>query len=340
MNTNAIFNLGIDLAQTSFEAALAPERPDTEAWRDLPHVAIDARPESRKGIAQLQAWITETIPCGKVVRIVVESTGVISKRFALALMSEHGLPEVAIVNPRRTKAYGESLGMREKTDRIDAAMIALYAAERRPRPQKPRSAAQEHIRSLSRLRTRYSEEQTMWKNRLHSALDEEERKFIKQTIGHIEKQIARLEARGEEAVREDPDLSAQVKHLKRIPGYGKILAMTLTAECGLLAGYSRGQIVAVNGVFPKHFDSGKSVHRAPRLAKGGGGRVRRVLFMAALSLFSSQSPFHDQIDDLQARGLAKKCIIGILMRKLLLVGRAVVKNGGDYKPAMLYRQTT
>lgn len=338
MNRTETFNLGIDLAQDSFEAALAPEHPDVEAWRDLPHTAIDARPESKRGIEELQAWIRKTVARGKIARIVVESTGIISRRFADA-MAGKGLPDVAIVNPRRTKAFGDSMGMREKTDRIDAVVLAVYAAQHRPKPQKPRDAQQERIRAASRLREAYSRDLTAWKNRLHSALHAEERKCIKQTIGHFEKRIAHLEASTEQVLKESPQLCHQVKSLRRIPGYGKVLATTLSGECGLLKDYTRGQIVAVNGVYPVHFDSGKTVHRKPRLAKGGGARVRRVLYMAAMSLFSSKGPFRDLIDDLERRGLAKMCIIGILMRKLLLVGRAVMRNGGQCDPAMLYRRT-
>lgn len=337
MNSIETFNLGIDLAQDSFEAALAPKRPDTEAWRDLPHVAIDARPESKQGIEELQAWIEKTIPRGKVVRIVVESTGIISQRFASALAG-NGLPAVAVVNPRRTKAFGDSLGMREKTDRVDAVMLAIYAAERRPKPQKPRSAQQEKIRSASRLREAYSKELTAWRNRLHNALEAEGRKCIKQTIRHLEKQIERLEETGQKAVKESPGLRCQVKSLRAIPGYGKVLAMTVSAECGLLKGYSRGQIVAVNGVYPKRFESGKTVYRKPRLAKGGGARVRRVLYMGAMSLFHSKGPFRDYIDDLEKQGFSKMCIIGILMRKLLLVGRAVMLNDGRYEPEKIYQR--
>ena len=337
MNSTETFNLGIDLAQDSFEAALAPKHPDTEAWRDLPHVAVEARPESKRGIRELKSWIEKTIPRGKVVRIVVESTGIISQRFACALRGSK-LPGVAIVNPRRTKAFGDSMGMREKTDRIDAAVLAIYAAERRPKPQEPRTAQQERIRSASRLREAYSKELSAWKSRLHNALDAEGRKFIKQTIRHLEKQIERLEETGRKAVKESPDLRFQVKSLQRITGYGKILAMTLSAERGLLKDYSRTQIVAVNGMYPKRFDSGKTVHRKPRLAKGGGARVRRVLYMGAMSLFHSKGPFRDYIDDLEKRGFSKMCIIGILMRKLLLVGRSVMRNGGSYDPEKVYRR--
>lgn len=338
MNTAETFNLGIDLAQDSFEAALAPKHPESAAWRDLPHVAIDARHESKQGIKELKAWIRKTIPRGKLERIVVESTGIISQRFATAL-SGKGLPEVAIVNPRRTKSFGDSMGIREKTDRIDAAVLAIFAAQQRPKPRKPRTALQEKIRATSRLREEYSNDLTAWKNRLHNAPDGDTRKFIKATIKHLEKQIERLEKDSEKTAEEIPDLSNQVKSLQNIPGYGRVLAMTLSAECGLLSEYSRTQIVAVNGVYPKHFDSGKSVHRRPRLAKGGGGRVRRVLYMSALSLFHSKGPARRYIDDLEKRGLSKMCIVGVLMRKLLLVGRAVMQNGGRYEAKKFYQRT-
>ena len=45
---------------------------------------------------------------------------------ALAQLSEQGLP-VAIVNPRAVRRFAQSMGRMEKTDAIDAGMIAWYA---------------------------------------------------------------------------------------------------------------------------------------------------------------------------------------------------------------------
>ncbi len=47
---------------------------------------------------------------------------------------------VRIEDPRRIKQFAQSLGQRHKSDRVDAAMIALFAARRRPRPNTTRGA--------------------------------------------------------------------------------------------------------------------------------------------------------------------------------------------------------
>ncbi len=113
----------------------------------------------------------------------------------------------------------------------------------------------------------------------------------------------------------------------------------MTIELGDLGLYRRNQRVARVGGFPKRFKSGSSARRRPRLAKGGGGRLRRVLTMGACSLFQSKGPWREYIEQLRRRQMSDMCIIGVLMRKMLLVARAVVNNGGHYEPEKILRQT-
>ena len=73
----------------------------------------------------------------------------------------------------------------------------------------------------------------------------------------------------------------QYRAAQQIKGIKKVGAMTMSAELGELQHYGRNQMVGASGIFPKCFESGRSVRRKPRMAKGGGGRLRRVLYMGA-----------------------------------------------------------
>lgn len=334
MTSNTLeFTVGIDLAQDTFDAAIAPQGSDVMAWRDLPHAHFDAPADSIEGAAALEAWLAQVAPEGRCLRVVVESTGACSRRAARQL-SQRGLG-VAIINPYRSHAFGLSLGVRDKTDRIECAILSVYGMIRKPALTAPPNPRHEQMRELSRLRQVVVEEQTAWKSRRTQAGSDGARQIIENKLNHLDQEIEALDAQIESAIATDAVLSRQVRDLKQIKGIGPVTAQTLTAELGDLRAYSRSQLVAVAGLFPKVHDSGKSVHRRPRLAKGGGGRLRRVLYMGATSLFYSKGPMRVWIEGQIQKGYAKMVVEAMVMRKLLLVARAVMLCDGHYEPAKI-----
>jgi transposase len=246
-----------------------------------------------------------------------------------------GLPEVCIINPHRTKAFGDSLGIRNKTDRIDCAVIALFALSHRPAPVQSGSAAEEQLRELTRLRQSYDRDLTAWKNRLGQADNKIPRRCVEQTIGHLQKQIEELDKAIEALVQGDGVLNEQVRNLKKIRCVKQVVATTLTAELGDLRTYDRGEIVAKAGLFATKFESGSSVRRPGRLAKRGGAPVRRALYMAATSVWNSKGALRQYADRLEKRGMKRIQINMALMRKLLLICRAVAINGGLYDESLI-----
>lgn len=323
------FSLGVDLAQRSFQVALAPIDGDPAHWRDLPHTAIAYPPDSAQGIERLAAWVERHGRGGRCRVLVVESTGKLSMRFARA--SAGALADgVSIVNPRWTKAWAVSLGAREKTDRLDAAMLALYGAARRPRPTPLPRALEAELQELTRLRQGYVEDRTAWLNRRSQAESSSARRMIEQTLEELEAKIQQIERACEALIETDPLLAFQYRALQQIKGVKKVAALTLTAELGDLRQYGRNQLVGRVGVFPRHYTSGSSVWRPPRMAKGGCGRVRRVLYMCATSLFRARGAMRQWIEAMKRRGVDKAQIVGAVMRKLLLIARALMMNNGVY----------
>jgi len=333
MSNTLEFTLGLDLAQASFDAAIARNGSKPSAWRQLPHAHFDLAPDSPQAVEALRDWMERTAPGGRCLRVIVESTGALSRRVAHAL-APHGLA-VAIINPRRSKAYGDSLGVRDKSDRIDCAILSLFGLVHEPAPTPLPEGANEQVRELSRLRQRMVEEITAWSNRRSQLTGMAGRAAITKTMKFLGRQVIELDRQVQELIDEDPVLSAQVRALMKIKGIKEVTARTLTAELGDLRQYSRAQLVALAGLFPKQFDSGSSVHRRPRLAKGGGGRLRRVLYMGATSLFRSKGVMRVWIEDHLRNGQEKMAVEVRVMRKLLLVARAVMVNGGHYDPSKI-----
>src|SRR5260370_7655032 len=79
--------------------------------------------------------------------VVMEATGGYERR-AFLLLWEQGLP-CGLTNPRSVRRYAESRGVLEKTDRLDASVIARFAPAQNLQPPPPPTPA--HQRPQARL---------------------------------------------------------------------------------------------------------------------------------------------------------------------------------------------
>ena len=96
-----------------------------------------------RGIAELRSFCAEH----GVELVVMEATGGYEK-LPFSLLWASGVP-CAIVNPRSVRRFAEAMGFLEKTDQIDAGVMADYARVKRIVAQEPASEAQERLRSLA-----------------------------------------------------------------------------------------------------------------------------------------------------------------------------------------------
>ena len=324
--------LGIDLAQETFDASVAPSQSSPAIWRTHPVKKFE---NSEQGIHDLLIWLSHVKKDDETIQgICLESTGKLSFRFANTLKKLYPeLPPASIINPKRSVDFARSLGVRDKTDRIDAQILAVFGASHTPQPSPEKSRDQERLRDLSRLRDDLVKELQRTKNRLIDADDSFVRKMLERRLLNLEKDIDRIEKESKEIIDESPTLREDIRLLCTIPGIGIGTATTLIAELGDLRRYSRTKIAAYVGLYPKIFQSRKSVSRKSRLAKGGGAAFRRMLFNGARSLMRARNNSLCQFRDrLLNNGKSKKSCMGALMRKLLLIARSVLVSGKEYDP--------
>ena len=129
--------LGLDLAKLKFNACLV---------RDGGKLRHKVFPNTAEGFAQLSEWMAKQ--GAERVHACMEATGTYGDALA-AHLHEAG-HAVSRVNPAAVKAYAQSHLSRTKNDRVDAALIAGYCAERRlPRGSRPRAS---RARSTTRRR--------------------------------------------------------------------------------------------------------------------------------------------------------------------------------------------
>jgi transposase len=321
--------VGIDLAKKSFYAALAPLGARPDAWAKLHHRAFE---HSATGVTALCTWVEHLGYAREhIAGVCVEATGSLAWLFTELI--EDRLGPVSIVNPAYPHQFAKSVGLREKTDRSDACVLALYGVAMRPVPRPLPSVRQRTLRELAKLYAGSRRDLTAVDNQLgEPILSPFVRKYLTRKHRQLEKALVAIEKEMDAITDEDPQMGQDAKRMQTIPGVGPKTARALLAQLGDLRQYTRAQLTARAGLYPRKHQSGTSVHRRPRLAKGGGGAIRTSLFMAALTARRRCPHLRAFADTLKQNGLSNMAVLGAVMRKLLLLIRTLVINGLDYDP--------
>jgi len=321
--------IGIDVGKQSFWAAVAGPGPGVETWTDLPARAFD---HDRAGLDAFVRWVQDQgLEAGAVAGLCLEATGRLATRWAELQGGRVGA--VSIVNPACPDAFRKSLGIRETSDRVDACVLALFAKTTRPRPTVRLSPVRAELRELFRSYQTLQADEQAYRLRLGDGpTSAMVRATYKKLIASLRRQLDRLEAAMDQRIAQDPALRAHARRMETIVGVGAKTVRLMLAEFDDLRRYTRNQLVALAGLFPKEHTSGTSVRKKTRLAKGGGGRVRKALFLCALSAKRHNPHMRRFAQRLQARGKKPMEAIGAIMRKLLLLIRALIVSGKDYDP--------
>lgn len=321
--------IGCDIAKNSFWIAVAKvDDPDMD-WVKLPHREFE---HSAQGVENFVQWLEGmNIAKQDVAGICLESTGRFSVQWKLLL--EERLGPVSIVNPAAPKSFRSSLGIRDKTDRVDACVCALFGRMKRPAPTSFRSPKGQELCEQFRYYLVLDSERIAHKQRLNDGpASSSVRAIQREIIKTLECQIKNIEAAMAQTIKDDPQLKRDAKLAQTVKGIGAKSVRVILGEFGDLRQYKRNELVALAGLFPKEFTSGTSVNKKPKLAKGGGGRVRKILYMAAMNARQHNPHLKEFGDRLEKNGKAKMQILAAIMRKLLLIVRSVIISGEAYDP--------
>jgi transposase len=257
----------------------------------------------------------------RLARIVVEATGRRELGFVLAA-AERGWP-VIVSQPLTVRRYAAAKGILAKTDKIDAALIADYAAVMRPEIRPLAVGKMREIKDLIARRRQLIELSTMEKNRLDvmpKALQTGIRhhlKYLKAATEKLDRIIDELVSSVDEW-RETRDL------LMSVPGIGPQVINTLLADLPELGTLSNKQIAALAGLAPFNRDSGSL--RGKRHIRGGRASVRTVLFMAMLSAVQHNPIIHATYQRMLSAGKLKKVALVACMRKMLTFLNAMLRD--------------
>ena len=263
-------------------------------------------------------------------RIVYEPTGPYHRAFERRLADE-GHPLVK-VNPRQARRFAEATGKLAKTDRLDASMLARMGAVLDLEARPMRSPLLNDLKDLHMAREALVKNRTAAKNRAKNLTLAILKRHNAEQLRQIERQIGAIEAEIMALIRADPDLARRFDILVSVPGVSAITAFALIIDMPELGTLGQGEAASLAGLAPVARQSGRWTGRA--FIRGGRANVRQALYMPALVAMRFNPDLKAKYEHLKAAGKASKLAITAIMRKLLLLANALLRDGRKWTPSL------
>ncbi len=254
--------------------------------------------------------------------------------------------QLHLLNPQQAHSFAQSLRQHAKTDALDAQMLARLACERSADLPlwTPPPAIYSHLQQRLSQRDQLVEQLQQGRNRLSalkhrpdlvaSVVERDTR-----LIAWLATEIETLEAEIKQLLKQDSDWKAAAARLQSIKRIGPLTsAWLLVATLAFEADYSLAQLTSFAGLAPPAYHSITSVVGQGWTGSDCDGRLRRALYMAALTATRYNPQIAAFYQRLLARGKAKKVVLIACAHKLLGMCRAVVVNKADYDPDYVVKQ--
>jgi transposase len=317
--------LGIDIAQATLAVAL---------WREDHALERAEFDNTHAGFNKLHRFLKkrQAMP----VHACLEATGRYWERLAEFLV-EYG-HQVSVVNPAQIKKYAESQLRRNKTDRLDAEVIADFCLTQHPPLWSPPSPAQRELQTLVRHLADLEADRQRQRNRLHALRQATHSSptvsdNLQQQIDFLTSQMNQVKQAIQVHIDCHPDLKQHSDLLGTIQGIGPLTAAKLLGEYGDMSQFTDvRQVVAFAGLNPRHRQSGSSVRGHTSISKMGRSSIRAALYMPAVVAKRANPRLAAFADRLTARGLSQMEIVVAVMRKLLHFAFGVLKSQQPFDP--------
>jgi transposase len=230
---------------------------------------------------------------------------------------------VAIVNRRHVRDFARALGVLEKSDRIDADVLAQFAARMQP-PVRPLADDQQaDLQAIVVRRRQLVDMLIAERNRLELARGAVRQNLLAH-IGWLEKQLGRTDRDLRALIEASPLWRVRDELLQSMPGIGPATSARLLASLPELGRLTHQQISKLVGVAPLADDSG--TRAGYRRIRGGRADVRTALYMATVTAITHNPSIRACYQRWRAAGKLPKVALVAAMHKLLIHLNAILKS--------------
>lgn len=289
---------GVDVSKRRLDAHVAPVG------------VFESFDNDAAGIGELAAFCRQH----GVELVAMEASGG-CERTAFLLLWEAGIA-CGLLNAKSVRRYAQAMGTLEKTDRIDARVIASFAIAKDLKPTTPPTPSQQRLKALVVRLRQVTDDLVVQKQRRCSVVDDEMRKSIDEVIVLLKRQSRTLEGEIASQIDDDPLWSHLDATLRSLKGVANRTVAWLLAELPEIGIYSNKAVVKLVGLAPLADDSGARTGK--RSIRGGRANVRRILFLVADIVRRYDHSLAAFRDKLTRAGKPKMVVRIALARKLLV----------------------
>ncbi len=246
--------------------------------------------------------------------VVMEATGGL-ERLVVGVLNTAGFGS-SVVNPGRVRDYARAMGITEKTDRIDAAVIARFALAANLRATPAQMENQRRLNALVVRLRQLTADLIVQKQRLSAVEDAESIGSLRAVIAFLKQHSRMIEGEIASLIDDDPVWAKLAETFGAIKGIAGRTIARLMAELPEIGLYSNKAIAKLAGLAPIANDSG--ARHGKRSIRGGRCNVRSILFLVAGIVAKYDERLKDFHQRLSKAGKPKMVIRIALAHKLLV----------------------
>lgn len=322
------FYIGIDISSDDYTVSIG-----VEPWKIVGKTAqFGNNPD---GYTAMTAWLEKQGIRASQAVVCMEATGVYGEELAYYLATNRF--RIAVEPPLKVKRAFFPYG--HKNDRVDSQQIAEYSYRfyDELRFWQPREDVLEQIQVLLSTREQFVRQKTAHMNSLKSI----QRKVVKtplaealheQNIQRIKKDIKLIEDEIRRLIDQDPGLGQMISLLMSITSVGLLLAANtmLIMQTAPETIHNYKKMSSYLGICPYEHRSGSSIYKPDSSRFFGPERVRKLLYLASMSLREHDPKFKKYYLRKIAEGKSSRLVLNNIANKLVKTMCAVVRTQTPY----------
>jgi transposase len=319
----AKYFIGIDISADTISVS-AISNPDNIVFCN------DSLSNTYDGFEELNQQIIRHNIKSKEAVICLEATGVYAEKLCYFFGSKSY--RLCLADPHKVnRATKDSL---RKNDQIDAHRIAEYAYRYIDKLTywEPKGEIIEQIKALLTVREHFSEQLTGNQNAL-KALSRKyyqtplANKAYEETIQNLKENIKKIDKEIKSLTDKDDSFHNFINLAKSVPGVGLLLAANLfVLTNGLTENLNYKRIASYTGICPYERQSGSSLKLKPRSRRCGPNKLRKLLYLASLSVRTHNAAFKKYFLRKELQGKSRRLILNNIANKILKIICAVINS--------------
>lgn len=266
-------------------------------------------------------------------KILMEATGVYSEALSIYCW-EQRFPVYVEPGDRVKKAFR----LKHKNDKVDSGQIAEYGYRFDDELHlfKPRDVLCDTLQTLLTIREQLVKTISVNKNS-KSALNRKLRKnFLAVSVNSdmidtAQSKITEIDKQLLDTLRSNPDVYRKASYVKSCPGIGWLFtAHVVVMTDAFTTQYTAKQLAAYIGICPHEHMSGSSIRKRSKSDKGGPGKLRKLLYLASMSLIRKNPDIKTYYDRKVREGKPKKLVLNNISNKLLKIITSCIRRESAY----------